>query len=143
MTKHMAGAAQLALLALAVVGAAATFQSAAAAEEPDRLFWQGDGWQVAILTENARFAGCYAMKDFPGSGGYGDRVRFVFANYRDERWLGFVGGSNIETLVNQQISISIDGMNLLALSTRATRTNAAQLGVLAPATIEAIATALF
>ena len=72
----------------------------AGADEPDRVVWEGQGWQVASMASERRFVGCYAMKDFFNVSGFGQRVRFVFANYRDDHWAALVGGSNPETVTN-------------------------------------------
>ena len=123
------------LAAFGTVAAART----AHADGPDRVVWEGQGWQVAAMTNDRRFVGCYAMKDFFNVDGFGQRVRFVFANYRDDHWAGLIGGSNTETITNTSLRLVVDGETIVNTTTGVASANAVRLGRISSDAVDQIA----
>lgn len=127
----------VALLALSLLSASRHAQGA----EPDKIYWEQSGWQVAImLNASGRFVGCYAVKDFEAP--FFVRDRFVFANYRDGHWAGLVGGTRIDSIARQQpIRLYVDGTLIHRATPQLTSLKAGRLGTLSLQAIDGVASA--
>lgn len=107
--------------------------------EPDKIVWQGSGWQVAMmLNASGRFVGCYAVKDFETP--IFVRDRFVFANYRDGHWAALVGGTRIDSIARSQpIGLFVDGKLVHKATPLLTSAKAGRLGTLSLQAIDSLA----
>jgi hypothetical protein len=120
------------LRTFACIGALFSCTSVGLADEPDQIVFQQAGWTVAAMRKQGVFLGCYASKDFQSG------TRWVFARYRNDKWMGLVGEHGGRAQNVGHLELAVDGQPIHAADVPSSA-QLSRLGEMSDDAIKAIA----